>query len=118
MVIRIMMVLRIIMVIRIKCDSGDKDKDNLVTRIMTVMLMRIVYSGDSILVMVDKDKMTETVFLMTAMMTTILMPLLDNSFDKSPFAEPSVKAGAVVHSSPILLLIAMSSTLLLLVKGM
>ena len=36
---------------------GDKDKDNLVTRIMTVMLMRIVYSGDSILVMVDKDKM-------------------------------------------------------------
>jgi len=33
-------------------------------------------------------------------------------------AEPSVKAGAVVHSSSILLLIAMSSTLFLLVKGM
>ena len=46
------------------------------------------------------------------------MALLDNSFDKSPFAEPSVKAGAVVHSSSILLLVAMSSTLFLLVKGM
>ena len=68
--------------------------------------------------MVDKDKMAEAVFVMTATMTTISMALLDNSFDKSPFAEPSVKAGAVVHSSPILLLVAMSSTLFLLVKGM
>ena len=40
-VIRIMMVIRIIMVIRIRCDSGDKDKDNLVTRIMAVVLMRM-----------------------------------------------------------------------------
>ena len=68
--------------------------------------------------MVDKDRMTEAVFVMTATMTTISMALLDNLFDKSPFAEPSVKAGAAVHSSSILLLIAMSSTLLLLVKGM
>ena len=68
--------------------------------------------------MVDKDRMTEAVFVMTATMTTISMALLDNLFDKSPFAEPSVKAGAVVHSSSILLLVAMSSTLFLLVKGM